>query len=54
MEIDKIFNQDCIEGMKGIPDESVDLIVTDPPYKLTARGSSGTISDLNLTRNTLT
>ena len=44
MEIDKIFNQDCIEGMKGIPDESVDLIVTDPPYKLTSRGSSGTMS----------
>ena len=44
MEIDKIFNQDCLEGMKGIPDESVDLIVTDPPYKLTARGSSGTMS----------
>lgn len=32
MEIDKIFNQDCIDGMKIIPDESVDLIVTDPPY----------------------
>ena len=44
MEIDKIFNQDCIEGMKGIPDESVDLIVTDPPYRLTARGNSGTMS----------
>lgn len=44
MEIDKIFNQDCLEGMKGIPDQSVDLIVTDPPYKLTSRGSSGTMS----------
>ena len=44
MEIDKIFNQDCIGGMKGIPDESVDLIVTDPPYRLTARGNSGTMS----------
>ena len=44
LEIDKIFNQDCIGGMKSFPDESVDLIVTDPPYKLTARGSSGTMS----------
>lgn len=44
MEIDKIFNQDCIGGMKNIPDESIDLIVTDPPYKLTARGNSGTMS----------
>lgn len=27
-----IYNEDCIEGMKAIPDESIDLIVTDPPY----------------------
>ena len=32
MELDIIYNEDCIEGMKSIPDESVDLIVTDPPY----------------------
>lgn len=32
MELDIIYNQDCIEGMKSIPDESIDLIVTDPPY----------------------
>ena len=44
MEIDKIYNEDCLVGMKGIPDQSVDLIVTDPPYKLTPRGSSGTMS----------
>lgn len=28
----KIFNVDCIQGMKDIPDESIDLIVADPPY----------------------
>lgn len=32
MELDVIYNQDCLEGMKTIPDESIDLIVTDPPY----------------------
>lgn len=32
MEINKIYNMDCIEGMKQISDESIDLIVTDPPY----------------------
>ena len=32
---------DCLELMKGIPDESVDLIVTDPPYKITSRGNGG-------------
>ena len=29
---------DCLELLKNIPDNSVDLIVTDPPYKVTNRG----------------
>ena len=29
---------DCLERMKEIPDDSIDLIVTDPPYKLTSGG----------------
>jgi len=32
LEVNRIYNMDCIEGMKLIPDSSVDLIVTDPPY----------------------
>ena len=32
---------DCLELMKEIPDGSIDLIVTDPPYKVTARGNAG-------------
>ena len=32
MELNRIYNEDCLEGMKHIPDGSVDLIVTDPPY----------------------
>ena len=32
MELDIIYNENCFEGMKSIPDESIDLIVTDPPY----------------------
>lgn len=30
----KIYNQDCLEFMKTLPDNSIDLIVTDPPYDL--------------------
>lgn len=30
--LDKIYFEDCIEGMKKIPDSSVDLVCTDPPY----------------------
>jgi site-specific DNA-methyltransferase (adenine-specific) len=32
MEINKIYQGDCLEVMKDIPDKSVDLIVTSPPY----------------------
>ena len=42
MRLNAIYNEDCLEGMKRIPDGSVDLVVTDPPYKITARGNGGT------------
>lgn len=32
MEINKIHNIDCIEGMQALQDNSVDLVVTSPPY----------------------
>ena len=32
MEIDNIYNMDCLEGMKQIPDGTIDLTVTSPPY----------------------
>lgn len=41
LEINRIYNQDCLEGMKLIDDNSIDLIVTDPPYRVTSRGSAG-------------
>lgn len=30
---------DCLEGMKRIPDNSVDLVVTDPPYLIETKGA---------------
>lgn len=38
---DVLYNDDCLEVMKGIADNSVDCIITDPPYKVTARGNAG-------------
>ena len=32
----KLYNGDCLEIMKSIPDKSVDAIITDPPYGTTA------------------
>ncbi len=31
MELNVIYNQSCLEGLKKLPDASVDLIFTDPP-----------------------
>ena len=32
IEIDKIYNEDCLETFKKIPDDFIDLVVTSPPY----------------------
>jgi site-specific DNA-methyltransferase (adenine-specific) len=32
MDINRIYNDDCINGMRQLPDESIDLTVTSPPY----------------------
>lgn len=36
-----LYNEDCLSVMANIGDEGIDLIATDPPYKITARGCSG-------------
>lgn len=33
-----LFNQDCMKVLKDMKDNSVDLIVTDPPYRITNGG----------------
>ena len=35
IELNKIYNEDCLEGMKRIPDRSVDMILCDLPYGTT-------------------
>ena len=36
---DYISNIDCIEGMKTLPDNCVDIIIADPPYNLSKSGN---------------
>ena len=31
-ELNKVYCMDCVEGMSKIPDNSIDLVVTSPPY----------------------
>ena len=37
----KLIQGDCLEVMKNIPDNSVDLIATDPPYLISATNRGG-------------
>jgi len=34
LEIDNIYNEDCITGMQKIERSSVSLVITDPPYEI--------------------
>lgn len=38
-----LYHEDCLKVMKNIPNESIDLIVTDPPYHITPKGGNGTM-----------
>ena len=48
----QLYNEDCLEGMKNLPDNSIDLIATDPPYCVGAssNGIKSSFADLNLMR----
>lgn len=41
MELNKIYNEDCLKGMRNIPDKSIDLTLTDIPYDGVNRESNG-------------
>jgi len=45
IELNKIYNEDCLEGMKRIPDASIDLVVTDPPYGIKYQSNMRTKSE---------
>lgn len=39
MKTDVVYNQDCLEGLRSLPDKSIDLVVTYPPYEITTSGA---------------
>lgn len=53
----KLINDNCIEALKRMPDNSVDSIVTDPPYELGFMGkawdSTGIANDVSMWREVL-
>jgi len=40
-ELNKLYNMDCMEGMKQFPDKYFDLAIVDPPYGLGNKTSQG-------------
>jgi site-specific DNA-methyltransferase (adenine-specific) len=34
LAVNKIYNADCVEGMRNLPDAVVDLVITDPPFAI--------------------
>lgn len=42
-----LWNGDCLELMKNIPNKSVDLIVTDPPYNISRKNNFTTMGSAN-------
>ena len=36
LEIDNIYNEDCLEGMKRLDDHSIDMVICDLPYGTTS------------------
>ncbi len=38
MELNKIYTGDCLEILKTLPNNSVDCVITDPPYNISVIG----------------
>jgi len=41
IEINRIYNENCIDTLRRIPDNFVDLVVTSPPYNMNLRIRNG-------------
>ena len=41
IEINKIYNEDCLETLKRIPNNKINLVVTSPPYNMNLRIRNG-------------
>jgi site-specific DNA-methyltransferase (adenine-specific) len=52
LPINQIIQGDCLEVLKTLPDKSVDLVLSDPPYSTgtTSTGNKGSWLDNNLIR----
>ena len=40
----KLYNKDCLEVIKSLPSNSIDLVVTDPPYDISCTNGGGSLN----------
>ena len=45
LEVNKIYNNDCLELMKQLPDKCIDLVLTDPPYGINYQSNMRVVSE---------
>jgi site-specific DNA-methyltransferase (adenine-specific) len=50
LELNKIYNMDCLEGMKQFPDKYFELAIVDPPYGISIT-DSGRLGKYNVNDN---
>lgn len=60
MDLDVIYNEDCYQGIKKIPDKSIDLVYIDIPYDISYSGGGclqknvkHAVKDMNKNKETL-
>jgi len=44
----KLLKGDCLELMEGMPEKSVDLVLTDPPYNISVKNNFSTMGRLGI------
>lgn len=47
MELNRIYNVDCLELMKTLPDKCIDMVLADPPYNVSKLNNQRDRSKLN-------
>ena len=48
--INKIFNEDCLATLARMPDDSIDLVITSPPYNMNLRIRKGEYCSRQITK----
>ena len=41
MEVNKIYNENCLQTLKRFDDNSIDIVITSPPYNMNLRIRNG-------------